>query len=255
MSELLAVSGSVTGLVLGLLVGVVWLWLVPRSRGARWWLTMLLVAFAAASTHVVSRAASWPLRRGFHSFTIHDAPSPPRAVVVLGAGARTVHGVSGRMGVLTLTGSMRVLEAARVFHLLGGDAWVVSSGGPPAGHDMIPESEVMKVALVELGVPASKILLESASHVTRDEAIYTAEILRARGIASCIVVTSDIHMRRALGAFRRVGLQAMPAIAPSPISMQSPRRSWLPTSQGIEFSQDVLHEYVGLTWYVLRGWI
>jgi len=30
--------------------------------------------------------------------------------------------------------------------------------------------------------------------------------------------------------------------------------SWLPTRQGMEYSQEVVHEYVGLVWYWFRGW-
>jgi uncharacterized SAM-binding protein YcdF (DUF218 family) len=120
---------------------------------------------------------------------------------------------------------------------------------------MIPESEVMRRALLELGVPDSRIVLESESKVTRDEAIFTAKLLRDRGITSCILVTSDTHMRRALGTFRRAGLNAVPAIALNPIGFASRRRRWVPTQQALEFSQDVLHEYVGLIWYRLRGWL
>src|SRR4051812_18172151 len=176
MSDLIATAGSVTGLLLGLLAAVVWLFAAPASRGPRRLLIALLAVYLAASVHVVSRAIGWPLRRGFHSFERADAPPPPYAIVVLGAGARTVHGHSGRIGVLALGGASRVLEAARVFGLLGGPL-VVSSGGPPPGLDMFAESVTMQRALVELGVPADRIVLESESQVTRDEAVLTAQIL------------------------------------------------------------------------------
>jgi len=254
MSEIISALVSIDGLLIGLACGVVWLWLAPRSRAARWVLTGLLIVYLALSVHGIARVISAPLRRGFHGFSISDAPPAPRAIVVLGAGARTVHGRTQMLGVLTLDVAARVLEAARVFHLLGGD-WIVSSGGPPEGRDMMPESEVMRRALLELGVPDSRILLESESKVTRDEAILTAQILRQRGIASCIVVTSETHMRRALATFRRAGLNAVPAIAVNPISLEHPSKRWVPTQQAVEFSQEVVHEYVGLAWYRIRGWL
>jgi uncharacterized SAM-binding protein YcdF (DUF218 family) len=254
MSELIRALTSIDGLLAGLLLGVVWLWFSSRSRGARWWLTGLLLVYLAASVNGIARVISAPLRRGFHSFAVSDAPPPPRAIVLLGAGARTVHGRAERIGVLTLGGAARVLEAAHVFTVLGG-AWIVSSGGPPEGRDMIPESEIMRRALVELGVPDSMILVESESKVTRDEAILSAKILRQRGITSCIVVTSDTHMRRALASFRRIGLNAVPAVAIDPISSERPQRKWVPTQQAVEFSQEVIHEYVGLAWYWMRGWL
>jgi uncharacterized SAM-binding protein YcdF (DUF218 family) len=253
MSDLIASLGSVTGLVLGLLAAVAWLLAAPASRGPRRLLVLLLIVYLAASVHAVSRIASWPLRHGFHSFQRDDAPPQPYAIVLLGAGARTVHGRSGRIGLLTLGGGSRVLEAARVYQVLGGPL-IVSSGGPPPGRDMFPESETMKTALVDLGVPPHRIVLESESRVTRDEAVLTARLLGERGIRACIVVTSDLHMRRALATFRRVGLDARPAIARDPLDAQRPWLSWIPTPQGIEYSREVVHDYLGLAWYWWRGW-
>jgi len=62
-------------------------------------------------------------------------------------------------------------------------------------------------------------------------------------------------MRRALATFRRAGLNAVPAIAIDPISQQRPIRTWVPTQQALEFSQQVIHEYLGLAWYRVRGWL
>jgi uncharacterized SAM-binding protein YcdF (DUF218 family) len=253
MSELIASLASVTGLILGLLLGVVWLFAAPASRGPRRWIAALSIVYVVATVHGISRIVSWPLRRGFHSFVAADGPPAPRAIVLLGAGAKTVHGQTQKIGILTLGGASRVLEAARVFRVLG-DPWIISSGGAPGGYDMIPESETMKRALVELGVPAERILLESTSRVTRDEAVLTARMLRDRGIRSCIVVTSDLHMRRALATFRRAGLEATPAVARDPLDAQSKWLSWLPTRQGMEYSQEVVHDYVGFAWYWFRGW-
>src|SRR3954454_8829482 len=164
MSEALASVHSISGVVIGLLIGVVWLWIAPASRGPRRWLTGLLVLSLAISVHDVNRLLSWPLRRGFHSFSRRDTPRAPHAIVLLGAGARTTHGQAQKIGVLSLPGAARVLEAARVFRLLD-QPFIVSSGGPPDGFDMISEAEVMSRALVELGVPEQKILLERESRV------------------------------------------------------------------------------------------
>jgi uncharacterized SAM-binding protein YcdF (DUF218 family) len=80
-------------------------------------------------------------------------------------------------------------------------------------------------------------------------------MLRARGLNACVLVTSDLHMRRAIEAFRHEGLEAVPAPAPDPVGTpQRPLRAWLPTTQGLEYSQQIVHEYVGLFWYFVRGW-
>ena len=253
MSDLISSLGSITGLMIGLLAAVAWLIAAPASRWPRRALVALLVVYMVLSVHAISRVASWSLRQGFHAFEPADAPAAPRAIVLLGTGAHTVHGRSGKLGVLTLGGASRVLETVRVFRALN-EPLIVSSGGPPNGYDMIPESEIMKAALVQLGVPVDRIVLESESHVTHDEAVITARILRERGITSCIIVTSDLHMRRAVASFRHEGLDAHPAIARDPLDSQRRWLSFLPTPQGLDYSRDVVHEYVGLLWYWWRGW-
>ena len=56
-------------------------------------------------------------------------------------------------------------------------------------------------------------------------------------------------MRRALPTFRREGLNARPAIARDPLDAMRPSLRWLPTPQGMEYSREVVHAYVGLAWY------
>ena len=255
MSQVLAAAVSVTGLLLGLLAGVVWLYAAPSSRAPRRWLTAVLVIYLACSVHAIGRIASWPLRRGFHPFSTADVLPGRSAIVLLGAGSRTVHGRgTEKISVLNLAGAARVIEAARVFRTMD-SPWIVSSGGPAVGRDTVPESETMKTALIQLGVPADRILLESTSRSTRDQAVLTAAMLRNLGISSFVLVTSDVHMRRALATFRHEGLQPVPAVARDPLDSQWIGLEWLPTQQGMEFAQEIAHEYVGLAWYKVRGWI
>ena len=73
-------------------------------------------------------------------------------------------------------------------------------------------------------------------------------------LVSSWVSALAVHMRRALATFRRAGLNAVPAIVVNPISVQTWRRTWVPTRQTLEFSQEVVHDYIGYAWYWFRGW-
>jgi len=255
MSQALASAVSVTGLLLGLLAGVVWLHARPLSRAPRRWLTAVLVIYLAFSVHAIGRITSWPLRRGFQPFSAADVPPGRSAIVLLSAGSRTVHGSgTDKISVFNLAGAARVIEAARVFRTMD-SPWILSSGGAAVGRDTAPESETMKTALIQLGVPADRILLESTSRITRDQAVLTAAMLRNLGVRSFVLVTSDVHMRRALATFRHEGLEPVPAVARDPLDSQWVGLEWLPTQEGMEFAQEIAHEYIGLAWYKLRGWI
>jgi uncharacterized SAM-binding protein YcdF (DUF218 family) len=108
--------------------------------------------------------------------------------------------------------------------------------------------------LVRLGVPASRVIVETASHDTHDEAVILAPMLRTHGIEHVVLVTSATHMRRSLAVFRAQGWNAVPAIAPDP-GFTSTWAAWLlPSAIGLDLSHQVVHELIGLPYYWARGW-
>jgi uncharacterized SAM-binding protein YcdF (DUF218 family) len=79
-------------------------------------------------------------------------------------------------------------------------------------------------------------------------------MLRSRGIQLVVIVTSDTHMRRSIGTFRAVGIDASPAIAPDP-HRQAPWWDWAtPSTPGLDHTARVVHELIGLPYYWARGW-
>ena len=63
------------------------------------------------------------------------------------------------------------------------------------------DDEINRRILIKDGVPASAIELEGISKTTRDNARFSAKILRAEKARSAIIVTSWYHSRRALKTF------------------------------------------------------
>jgi len=236
--------------------GVAALWaLAARTRKLpRRVLLAVTIVYAVLSMHVFAQLASRPLVAGLHPFSSESADGQPRAIVVLGAGAMTVHGREQKLGMVTMTGAARVLETARIARTLPSIP-VVSSGGPGPGFDMFPEAEGMRDALVNLGVAPSRIVLESRSFNTHDEAVEVAPMLRSMGADPFVLVTSDIHMRRALAAFRAQGVHPIAAPARDPLDSEPAWLSYVPTRQGLDFGSAIVHEYIGLVYYKLRGWL
>lgn len=68
----------------------------------------------------------------------------------------------------------------------------------------------MQQLALGLGVPASACLLEDQSHTTKENARFTAEILRARGIQQVLLVTDGFHLLRSVRLFRRQGVATLP---------------------------------------------
>jgi uncharacterized SAM-binding protein YcdF (DUF218 family) len=68
------------------------------------------------------------------------------------------------------------------------------------------------------GVPDEAILRERASHDTRENARFAADILRGRGLERVLVVTCSWHLARATMLFSRAGLsvEGLGAAPPDP---------------------------------------
>jgi uncharacterized SAM-binding protein YcdF (DUF218 family) len=69
-------------------------------------------------------------------------------------------------------------------------------------------------------------------------------------LRSVILVTSPLHMLRARLAFAAAGISVHPALTST-----RNLRFYSSPSQRITILQEALHEYFGLVFYRLRGWI
>jgi len=251
-------NSSVLLPLLALGLGVV---LLYRDRTRRWRglpLILVLAALWTLSTPVVARWLVSTMSRGFAPLTPLERDSATPAVVVLAAGAHRYRSRGGQVDVITEPAALRVLEAARVYRLLK-QPWVVVTGGAlHAWPGSASEAQLMRDQLVQLGVPADRIVIEDKSQNTRDHGIYVPELLRARGADAVVLVTSPAHMSRATKVFAARGVTVVPSPAADRSEMQ-PGEAWftsyLPSPAALEHSQLVLYELMGMVYYWSRGWI
>jgi uncharacterized SAM-binding protein YcdF (DUF218 family) len=149
----------------------------------------------------------------------------------------------------------RLLHAAALFES-GKAPVVIASGGGIAWLGAVePEAVGMKALLLRLGVPDEAIVMETQSRNTAENALYTGEILRERGIGRVLLVTSALHMPRAMKLFRARGIDAVPA----PTDMRSiydPARTvldYLPDVGAMYQTTLAVKEYLGMGWMAVRG--
>jgi uncharacterized SAM-binding protein YcdF (DUF218 family) len=126
---------------------------------------------------------------------------------------------------------------------------ILASGG---GSFNEPLSFTMRHLLESEGIPPDQIWLESRSHSTYEGALYGCPLLRARGISEIVLVDEARFLPRAVATFRKQGMKVVPA----PFNFT--HLYWeadniLPTARAISLNGETLHEYLGLTWYKLRG--
>ena len=99
------------------------------------------------------------------------------------------------------------------------------------------------------------VWLEEHSHTTAENAQFTAQLLKEKGIDTVLLVTHAYHMPRAVAIFEKSGVKVVPA--PTALSVKRKGNgpvimSWLPSAPAMYGSYMALHELVGLAWYRLR---
>jgi uncharacterized SAM-binding protein YcdF (DUF218 family) len=251
------IPGSVMFLLLGVTVGA--LGLFGRDRLRRWaraWLAALAVLYWLLSTPLVAGALEAALGREYGPLGSAAEAQGAQAVVVLGGGSATYRARGAEVDVPSASSALRALEGARVYAMLG-DPVVFASGGEAEEADVDnPESAVVRAVLEGAGVPAERVILESDSTNTHEQAMELAPILRERGFERFVLVTSPVHMRRALGVFRAQGFHPVPSAALQR-SETAPDFSslFLPHPEALRLSAAALREALALAYYGARGWL
>jgi uncharacterized SAM-binding protein YcdF (DUF218 family) len=250
----LAFLFSITGALFACAAAALWVCGRPHSRAARRCLCAVIAIYAIVSTYAVPAAVSRVMTANYHQFSTADGPRGSTALAVLGSGSKRVEGWTENLDVMSSAEAARVLEAWRVFRLID-PAIVISSGGLPyADAPFAASGDHMRLELIRLGVPDARIIVDTASRDTHDEAVRIAALMRLRSVEHLVLVTSDTHMRRALGVFRAQGWNAVPAIAPTANRPEYPVEWFIPSPRGLALNEEVTHELLGLSYYWLRGW-
>ena len=255
MRDLIWYFFSVGGLVVALLAGALWLRSRPLSARPRRFLILVALAYAAFTCYGIGHGIGRLLTVGLEPFVAGDVPRGRTAIVVLGSGSFTARDWTGSSySIVDHVDATRALEAVRVYRLIDAD-WVISSGGKLRPTDPHEASGVtMGDSLAALGVPASRIVVETKSRNTYEEAIVVAPMLQKLQVQHVVLVTSAAHMRRSLGAFRTQGIRAVPAIVADPYTASSWIEWIIPSDLGLWKSASVMHEIIGLGYYAARGW-
>jgi uncharacterized SAM-binding protein YcdF (DUF218 family) len=254
--KVMLVPGSTGLLLLGLTVGLALLTAGGRTR--RWgatWLAGLALVYWVLALPMTASALERALASGHARLAVAEEQQGETALVVLGGGSDTFRAEGLMLSAPSESTALRALEGARVYRLLG-PVLVIPSGGPggEAGKGE-PESGVVRRVLVANGVPADRILEESAASSTREEALALAAMLAERDIARVIVVTSPTHMRRALGALAAVGVHALGSPSREHSETRRAASPFLPSERALGDSRQALREVMALIYYAARGWL
>lgn len=174
-----------------------------------------------------------------------DRPYP---VVVLGGGINYLNEKRAELNQWSL---QRLFIGYKLQKRL--DVPIIYTGGVAIGHKEISESYIAREWLIEMGVPVYKIIDEKRARTTYENALYVKRLFKEREIDRLYLVTSALHLPRAMAVFFKQGLNPIPVPAGY---MASHNLSWLdllPNRSSLTANLAAIHEWVGLLWYKIQG--
>lgn len=135
---------------------------------------------------------------------------------------------------------------------------IIISGGTGSLVDDTRESVLAKTFLIEnCGVPDSVILIDSVSRNTYENAVESKKLMGNNNIRTAVIITSAWHMRRALGCFKKIGLNV--SIHPTDgfyrVQTYYPTDLIIPVTRNLSRWEILIHEIAGVIIYKLQGYI
>lgn len=233
-----------------------------KKDGWRWWVIAALVVLVIGGNRWVSNALVRSLE--WQYLPQGEIPSA-EAIVLLGGGTsaaeppRPMVELNGAGDRVLYAGKLYKEGRAPLILLSGGNIeWLTGEEGSPA--------EDMAALLALMDIPREDLLLQTRSQNTYEDALYSSELLKERGITRVILVTSAMHMPRSVALFEKQGIEVIPA----PVDFRVTEAGWsqmfsnsvggflvdlLPNASNLGAVSSALKEYIGMLVYALRGWI
>ncbi|MEA3362203.1 MAG: ElyC/SanA/YdcF family protein [Thermodesulfobacteriota bacterium] len=228
---------------------LIWALLLLLRRKTRW-LGIIVVLLATTLLFVASYA---PISNQYISKFESQIPSyqqgqtPVDYIAVLGSWHQSVDD-QPVTSELKPTAVVRLAEGIRIYHLNPGSK-LIFTGFKGLNKDPVSYPEKLRELALALGVPTEDILIFNGPRDTMEE----AELIAANFSAtSLVLVTTAVHMPRALKLFHKVGLDPFPAPTEH---LSKPFKSWwnFPAGSTLAHSEYWAHEQLGLLWVNLTG--
>ena len=242
-----------------LLAGAV---LVMRRR---WRLAMAVLVLALAGLWLAATpwAAETLATRLEQRHTALTAAMSPQAdlIVVLGGavgGIRPPHSPTINLA----AASDRVWHAAALYRAGKAPRLLLAGGSDPEDGSPQSEAEAMQEMLAVLGVPPRATVLESRSRTTRQNAEFSRPLIAQLGARRVLLVTSALHMPRAVRVFRLAlagtGVEVVPAVTDVEACRPQGLQWWhfVPDARALAVTTRAWKEHLGLVEISLRerGW-
>jgi uncharacterized SAM-binding protein YcdF (DUF218 family) len=235
--------------------GAILIW-TGWARWGRRFVTMGAVLLLLAGLSPLGNALILPLEDRFPRTDL-DAPPTPTGFIVLGGAEDRLVGLARHAPTLNEAGE-RMLETVVLSRRFPEAKIAFTGGGAGIFYKSDSEAEGAASLLTAMGVAPERLILEDKSRDTYENAVFLKAELERQGDLGpgkrWVLITSAFHMPRAMGSFRKAGLE----LDPWPVDYRTRgpvdlTRPFDKVSEGLRRVDTAAREWVGLLSYWLSG--
>ncbi len=205
-------------------------WAVLRSPNCVAWLAAAVVCGLVIGTFTpIGVALTVPLEYRF-ALSPPDSRVSPDGIILLGGGS---------------IGELRAVAALSQNYP---KARLIFSGFGATD----PANDLRLKIFAQLGGDPTRVSMESRPRTTSEDALYVAALLKPKPSERWLLVTSALHMPRAVGCFRVAGFQ----VEPYPVEFRTVRShpfAFVPGAAALHDLDTATKEWIGLIAYRLMG--
>jgi uncharacterized SAM-binding protein YcdF (DUF218 family) len=223
-----------------------------RSPGSRWGRRLLGSGFVLLVAFAVFPLGVWMTRALENRFPRPDPmPAHVDGIIVLGGGISVDRSVDH--GVVELNQAGDRLTTFVILARQYPDAKLVFTGGNADPFvKKVSEAALAGTFFKKMGLEASRIVYESQSRNTHENALYSYRLVHPRAGERWLMVTTAADVPRAVGCFESLRW----AVIPVPVDYRTVRGLGMFPGllEGLDLADWSTHEWIGLVYYRLRGW-
>lgn len=176
------------------------------------------------------------------------------AIVILGGGSLSAGGLREHPEASGVT-YLRLFNGVKIFKRSGAKTLILSGRTPGSSGGV--DAEVMRDLAVKFGISENRIVVDTISQSTIEQAKEVAKLLPPEEKKHIGIVTSAMHMPRSEMAFRNEFLNDSLVPIPVDYTYRLPGRglnieNFIPAIDNFCQSSCAIHELIGIIWYSMR---
>jgi uncharacterized SAM-binding protein YcdF (DUF218 family) len=253
LSKILPVFVMPISLVLILALVALMLLRRDRKRAAAGFVVAAMAVLWFASTPIVAQKFYRNLEARYPPLPLAQVPEAG-CIVLLGGALSPA--LAPRVDVELSESVDRVYKAAQLYRAGKAKYVVATAGNQPWSLSPWAEADLLRDLLMEWGVAKEDIFLEGSSRNTRENAVYSKNVIDSIHCETALLVTSAAHMPRAVAAFQAVGVSIVPVSTDVRVvdAGQPAALDFLPNAGALAMTSEAIREWIGSAVYRLQGW-